>query len=69
MFESFFPRPRLFFLSATLWAMLSIAVWYILGADIGRAIGFDVPLEDQEPIVGLGYFITAEFIWFYIYSF
>ena len=67
MFESFFPRPRLFFLSATLWAMLSIAVWYILGAGIGRAIGFDVPLEDQEPIVGLGYFITAEFIWFYLY--
>lgn len=67
MFESFFPRPRLFFLSAILWAMLSIAVWYILGADIGRAIGFDVPLEDQEPIVGLGYFITAEFIWFYLY--
>jgi peptide/bleomycin uptake transporter len=67
MFESFFPRPRLFFLSATVWAMLSIAVWYILGADIGRVIGFDVPLEKQEAIVGLGYFITAEFIWFYIY--
>ena len=38
-----------------------------MGADIGRAVGFDMPLEDQEPIVGLGYFITAEFIWFYLY--
>ena len=40
MFESFFPRPRIFFLSALLWAAISIALWYIFGADIGRAIGF-----------------------------
>ena len=67
MFESFFPRPRIFFLSALLWAALSIALWYIFGADIGRTIGFDIPVEAQEPIVGLGYFITAEFCWFYLY--
>ena len=67
MFESFFPRPRIFFLSALLWATISIALWYIFGADIGRAIGFDIPVEAQEPIVGLGYFITAEFCWFYLY--
>jgi peptide/bleomycin uptake transporter len=42
-------------------------LWYIFGADIGRAIGFDIPVEAQEPIVGLGYFITAEFCWFYLY--
>ena len=67
MFESFFPRPRIFFLSALLWAAISIALWYIFGADIGRAIGFDIPVEAQEPIIGLGYFITAEFCWFYLY--
>ena len=67
MFESFFPRPRIFFLSALLWAAISIALWYIFGADIGRTIGFDIPVEAQEPIVGLGYFITAEFCWFYLY--
>ena len=67
MFESFFPRPRIFFLSALLWATISIALWYIFGADIGRTIGFDIPVEAQEPIVGLGYFITAEFCWFYLY--
>ena len=67
MFESFFPRPRIFFLSALLWAAISIALWYIFGADIGRTIGFDIPVEAQEPIIGLGYFITAEFCWFYLY--
>ncbi len=67
MFESFFPRPRIFFLSALLWAAISIALWYFFGADIGRAIGFDIPVEAQEPIIGLGYFITAEFCWFYLY--
>ncbi|MDC0563393.1 peptide antibiotic transporter SbmA [Alphaproteobacteria bacterium] len=67
MFESFFPRPRIFFLSALLWAAISIAWWYVFGADTGRAIGFDIPVEAQDPIVGLGYFITAEFCWFYLY--
>ena len=67
MFESFFPRPRIFFLSALLWAAISIALWYIFGADIGRTIGFDIPVEAQESIIGLGYFITAEFCWFYLY--
>jgi peptide/bleomycin uptake transporter len=67
MFESFFPRPRIFFLSALLWATVSIAFWYIFGANAGRTIGFDIPIEAQDPIVGLGYFITAEFCWFYLY--
>ncbi len=28
MFVSFFPRPKLFFLSAAIWIALAMAVWY-----------------------------------------
>ena len=28
MFVSFFPRPKLFFLSAILWTALAMAFWY-----------------------------------------
>ncbi len=28
MFVSFFPRPKLFFLSGLIWTALAMAVWY-----------------------------------------
>ncbi|MGB7220929.1 MAG: peptide transporter, partial [Bradyrhizobium sp.] len=28
MFVSFFPRPKLFFWSALIWTVLSMALWY-----------------------------------------
>ena len=39
MFESFFPRPKLFLLSAILSAAVAIIVWYGFGTEIGRALG------------------------------
>jgi len=33
MFDSFFPRPKLFFLSAFLWFLAALLVWFLLGAD------------------------------------
>ena len=38
MFESFFPRPKLFLLSAILSAAVAIIVWYGFGTEIGRAL-------------------------------
>ena len=67
MFESFFPRPKLFFLSTIIWAALTVAFWYSSGMQLGRALGFDLPLEAAEPIIGLGHFVTPQFIWFYLY--
>ncbi|MBL6604935.1 MAG: peptide antibiotic transporter SbmA [Alphaproteobacteria bacterium] len=67
MFESFFPRPKLFLLSAALWAAIAIFVWYIFGTDIGRALGFALDSDPNNPIVGVGYFISSEFLWFYVY--
>ena len=67
MFESFFPRPKLFLLSAMLFAGITILVWYGLGTEIGQALGFTLDTDPNNPIVGVGYFISSEFLWFYVY--
>ena len=67
MFESFFPRPKLLFTSAVLWTVIVVAVWYLFGEALGSALGFQFAEEGAAPIIGLGYFVTAEFLWFYLY--
>ena len=69
MFQSFFPKPVLFFTSVVIWSAVTVLFWYMAGQDIGSALGFTFPEEGAEPIIGLGYFITSDFIWFYIYYF
>ncbi len=67
MFESFFPKPRLFFLSALVWTTLCVALWY-LGADQwGQYLGFGVAQPEDDAVVGLGYFATPTFLWFCAY--
>ena len=67
MFESFFPKPKLLFSSAVLWVAFVVTIWYTVGADIGSALGFQFAEEGAAPIIGLGYFVTDEFLWFYLY--
>ena len=67
MFDSFFPRPKLLFTSAVLWAAFTVFIWYSVGDVIGTALGFTFADPDTPPIIGLGYFVTAEFLWFYVY--
>lgn len=67
MFRSFFPLPRLFLLSALIWASISIAFWYLSGDALGRWLGFDLPEGEVDPVIGIGYFVTPQFIWFYCY--
>lgn len=67
MFQSFFPRPKLFFASALVWTIFAVALWYTVGEDFGRQIGFNVHPNPQHPVIGLVYFVTPDFIWFYIY--
>ena len=67
MFESFFPRPKLFFLSAIAWSAVVISIWYGFGDTLGRALGFALDSDPQNPIIGVGYFISSEFLWFYLY--
>ncbi len=67
MFHAFFPQPRLFFSSLVVWTLLSIAVWYTVGADFGAVFGLPPLPAGAEPPVGLGYFVTPDNIWFYLY--
>jgi len=44
-----------------------MAVWYGAGTQIGAALGFDLAGASAEPIVGIEYFYTPSFLWFYVF--
>ncbi len=67
MFISFFPRPRLFFISAMVWTAIVVAVWYLFGADMAGAFGVPMSPEGVEPVIGVQVFWTPEFLLFYAY--
>ena len=69
MLESFFPKPKQFFLCAIAWSLLGIFSWYFGGKELGLALGFDFPAKDAPPVIGLGHFTTPDFLWFYVYYF
>jgi peptide/bleomycin uptake transporter len=54
MFASFFPSPRLFFTSAVVWTAICMALWYLIGSELGPPlslgwlIGFDYPAALPE---------------------
>jgi peptide/bleomycin uptake transporter len=69
LFRSFFPMPKVFFPSVVVWTAIVTAFWY-LGADsLGGWVGLPPAPDDAEPIIGLGYFVTDDFLFFYLYSF
>ena len=59
MFVSFFPRPKLFFLSAIVWTALAMAFWYGFA---GNLIGSSAPGG-----VGVEIFWSASSLWFDLY--
>jgi peptide/bleomycin uptake transporter len=63
MFASFFPKPRLLLLSALGWSALCVFVWYRFGA----ALGVPASAESAAPVIGLAFFVTPEFLRFYLY--
>lgn len=67
MFKSFFPNPRLFFMTAVLWAVVSVGLWYGLVAELGATLGMGAPAPDAPPVIGVSTFIQPEFLWFYLY--
>ena len=67
MFVSFFPNPRPFFLSALLWSILAVAVWYAFGETAGAWFGMPPLPPGLEPVVGVSIFWSPPFLWFYLY--
>lgn len=64
MFHSFFPKPKLFFTSAIVWAFVAVFAWYLLVEGIGARLGF--ASGGPEPY-DLSYFLMPENLWFYGY--
>jgi peptide/bleomycin uptake transporter len=67
MFVSFFPRPKLFFISAALWSLFCVLLWYFAAREWGQYLGLANPPADAPPIIGPMVFISKPFLWFYIY--
>ena len=67
MFVSFFPQPRLFFLSAVAWSIVLVAGWYLAGAELGALFGMPPDASDAPPIIGVSVFWSPSFLWFYLY--
>jgi peptide/bleomycin uptake transporter len=59
MFVSFFPRPRLFFLSVIVWSALAMTFWYSYASDL---LGSSAP-----EVVGVALFWSARSLWFDLY--
>ena len=59
MFVSFFPRPRIFFISVVIWAALSMALWYGFAKGLFGA--------DEPEIIGVGAFWSTKALWFDAY--
>jgi peptide/bleomycin uptake transporter len=64
MFVSFFPRPKLFFISAALWSLFGILFWNLAAKSWGSFIGLPNPAEGTPSLIGPMALITAPHIWF-----
>jgi peptide/bleomycin uptake transporter len=67
VFHSFFPRPKLFFISALVWTAICIFVWYTVGPQLGTALGMPPLGPDEKAPLGLAFFVSRDNIWFYLY--
>ena len=69
MFVSFFPKPGPFFLSAILWSILLVILWFWQAEAWGALFGLPPAPPDQPPIIGPSVFLSRPFLWFYLYFF
>jgi peptide/bleomycin uptake transporter len=67
MFKSFFPNPKIFFISVLMFAGLTCAVWYGYNEQMAALLGLDI--TETEPVIGLKHFVTNSFLLFYAYYF
>lgn len=65
MFRSFFPDSRWFWLSLIVWTVVCCAGWFVFNVPLGTTLGLD--MQEAEPVIGLGHFITDPFKLFYAY--
>lgn len=69
MFKSFFPNPRLFFISVVVWLALNMLLWYSGGHSWGEYLGFPKGYAEAELPIDVSRFWAPSFIWFYCWFF
>lgn len=67
MFVSFFPKPKLFFISAVVWGLALVVLWFAWAKGFGTTIGMGPPDPNAPPILTPVVFLTPEYLWFYLY--
>jgi peptide/bleomycin uptake transporter len=67
VFHSFFPKPKLFFTSLAVWTLACIALWYTVGERAGVALGYGPLGPDQQPPIGLDFFVLPDNLFFYAF--
>jgi len=58
MFVSFFPRPKILFISAIVWAALAMTLWYSFANEL---------YGSSAPVVGVSTFWSVRSLWFDLY--
>ena len=66
MFKSFFPHPKWFFISFTLWSLICVLAWPQLREPLGNLLGLNN--FSDEPVIGIGFFLKDSFVLLHIYS-
>ena len=67
MFKSFFPNPKWFFLSAVIWFIVNLALWYSGGSEWGTILGFEKDYHEAQLPYGVERFWAPANVWFYIW--
>jgi peptide/bleomycin uptake transporter len=67
LFVSFFPKPKLFFISAVAWSLFLVVLWFLGGEQLGAVFGMGPVDPAAPPIISPLRFLIPSFIWFYIY--
>lgn len=67
MFACFFPRPRLFLLTAVLWIAFAVTLWYFGAARWGAAIGLPPTPAGQPEVISAAVLWSKPSLWFYAY--
>ncbi|HZQ62252.1 MAG TPA: peptide antibiotic transporter SbmA [Casimicrobiaceae bacterium] len=66
MFKSFFPMPKVFFLSALVWLVVAVTGWYTVARSLFEHFGL-APPPDAAPVIGVSVFWSPAFLAFYAY--
>jgi peptide/bleomycin uptake transporter len=67
LFVSFFPKPKLFFISAAVWSLFLVVLWFLGGEQLGAALGMPPADPMAPPVISPVRFLAPYFLWFYLY--